>query len=745
MNNRHWNRSAACWDGCHFIGNPSIDDKAAPFFRKKIQLSEDVVSAKVFVCGVGYHELYINGVKAGDSFLTPAQSIYDRTVYYNIYDASSLLTRGDNTFYIVLGNGLYNCEIKTWDYEKASWRDRPKLMLFADIILREGKQVRLCSDSSFETGESGITYNTFYGGETQDYTRVVSPDGSGNAAVQKAAIVKSPGGFLALFPEPHVKEHDSYKPVKTGKPDGGAGFEGRTLFDFGQNMAGWAHVSAVAVGKTRFTLRYGETLDAGGGLDNSRISQFTEGGRFQTDEYILDAAHPIHDGRPHFTYHGFRYVELKVEEGRLEEFDIRAVTLNSDLRRIGNFSSSDVYTNRIFESGQKASLSNLVNVPTDCPHREKNGWTGDAALSAEQMCLNLDMKEFFRRWLSDIRDAQRPSGQLPGIVPTGGWGFRWGSGPVWDSALFELPLAVYTCYGDDSLLLENRYAMKRYLDFCGSMGEDYVVNFGLGDWCPPSGNADEHVCPVPVSDTATYFKLARIMALVSKLSGNHADREYYTALAAKIKDAFNRNFVNASTGLVTGNCQTAQGMALCLGLLEGKTEVKAAEQLCALVEENDRRLDFGILGAKYVFEALSRFNHGQMAMDMILRKGFPSYRHWLDEGATTMAESWPRNSSDNHHMFSDVCRWFFRYVAGLGAPDFCGRTVTFTPDFPSQLRYAEAFTESAAGKFSCRWERQAEGISFTCSVPKTFSVKLAPAGGVDLVKTFKIEDSGSST
>jgi alpha-L-rhamnosidase len=711
-------KGIACWEGCHFIGNNSIDKDAAPFFRKKIVLAAEPVSAAVFVCGVGYHELYINGVKAGNSFLTPAQSIYDRTVYYNSYDARSLLRPGENTLYALLGNGLYNCEIKTWNFEKAPWRDRPKLLLYADIVLRGGGRLTVVSDSSFETGESPITYNTLYGGETQDYTKA-------EGEIRNAVVVKSPGGVLRPFPEPHVKEYLTYRPRKPVEAPISAGK--KVLFDFGQNMAGWAHADAEAVGKTRFTLRYGEKLDAAGMLDCKAIAPFVEGGRFQTDEYILDADHPVRDGRPHFTYHGFRYIELSVEEGELVKFDIRAQSLNSALRKIGNFHSSNDYVNRIYDAGQKASLSNLVNVPTDCPHREKNGWTGDAALSAEQMCLNLDMKEFFRRWLSDMRDAQRPSGQLPGIVPSGGWGFVWGSGPVWDSALFELPLAVYTCYGDSSLLLENREAMKRYLDFCGSMAEDDVVDFGLGDWCPPEGGAAGHLCPTAVSDTATYFKLAKILALVSDIAGERADRDYYEGLALRIKGSFVRHFVDRETGMVRGKSQTGQAMALCLGLVDEDLVGKVLDRLCALVEQKGC-LDFGILGAKYVFEALSLNGRGQLAMNMILREGFPSYRHWLDDGATTMAESWMRDSSDNHHMFSDVCRWFIRYVAGLGKVDFAARTVTFMPDFPSQLDSAEASTGPEPGQFFCGWRQNAEGFSFTCLVPEDFSVVLAPAG-----------------
>jgi alpha-L-rhamnosidase len=720
----------ACWQGCHFISNPHTNEQmGAPFFRKTVTLCAKPVSAVVFLCGVGYHEFYVNGSKAGDSFLTPAQSLYDRRVYYNTYDISALLTEGDNTFSVILGNGLYNCSTAMWNWAQASWKHRPKLLFFGDIALGNGERLTVASDASFETGESRITYNSYYGGETQDYTRPLFPDGP----VQKALIDRSPGGVLTPFPEPHVKEHRCLTPVKTTALP-----SGKTLFDFGTNMTGWAHVDAQAAGRTRFTLRYGEELDSEGNLDTQRIADLpTKGGRFQTDEYILDAEHPVMDGRPHFTYHGFRYIELSVEEGELSGFDIRAYTLNSALREIGGFAASDEYMNRIYEMGQKASISNLVNVPTDCPHREKNGWTGDVALSAEQMCLNRDMTAFFRRWLQDVRDSQRPSGQLPGVVPSAACGFNWGSGPVWDSALFELPLAVYRCYGDASLLRENWDAMSRYMEFCASMEDDHIVSFGLGDWCPPKlkDEPGSYACPEAVSDTATYYTMARTMALVAELAvpraGNRAEnrmeKQYYQTLAADIKEAFNRHFVS-ETGVVSGDCQTAQGIALSLNLIEGALAEKAVEYLCGLIENKKGHLDFGIIGSKYVFEALSRYGRGQVALDMILREGFPSYRHWLDTGATTMAESWGRLASDNHHMFSDVCRWFVRFVAGLGAPDFYHHTIVFTPDFLPSLTFAEAFTEIPAGKLGCRWERLEQDIRFTCTVPEGFSINVSPLG-----------------
>lgn len=710
----------SCFDGCHFICNPDIPEEAAPFFRKRFALDSPAKKAVVHLCGLGYHELYVNRTKADGSLLTPPQTLYDKSAYYRAYDITGLLVPGDNVLAVLLGNGLYNCfDGMAWYFDTAPWRDRPKLMLRCSIETESGKSIVLRSGRDFETGQSRILYNMLFGGETADFTAPAAED----APAITPALTKSPGGLLKPFTGPSVTESDPLPPAAVIRLS-----DHKWLYDFGINRAGWVHVSAAAPCPARLVLRYGEQLKDDGSLDTSNIDLYTQKGRFQTDEYILDEHHSITDARPHFTYHGFRYVEACVEEGELSSLSLTAYAVHSKADRIGGFSCSDETVNRIFSMAETATLSNLVNVPTDCPQREKNGWTGDASLSAEQMCLQFDVSGLFTRWLRDLRDAQRPSGQLPGIVPSHWFGYNWGSGPVWDSALFELPYEIYRCQNDPAPLKENYGAMKKYLSFLETMAEDSIVSFGLGDWCAPFADTKGIACPTAVTDTAYYYYMVNIAACTAGLLGLIDERSDYLALAERIRNAFYERLYDPGTGEVLGHCQTAQGAAVYFGLLKGEDAALAAKRLAEMVIENGGRLDYGIIGSKTVPETLSRYGCGQLACDMLLYDGFPSYRHWADMGCTALPERWDMTASLNHHMFSDVCRFYMRRVAGLGLPDFKKKAVTFTPDFPQPLSWAEAWTDTPEGKFACRWAREGDGIRFCCFAPEGYrlSLKLPP-------------------
>lgn len=701
---------------CHFICNPYIPEEAAPFFRKRFVLDAPAKKAVLHLCGVGYHELYVNGEKAGEELLTPPQTLYDKTVYYLSYDVTGLLKQGENMLIILLGNGLYNCfDGMAWYFDTASWRALPKCMLWGDVETEAGTILTLKSGRDFETGQSRITYNMLFGGESQDFTAPLPEE----APVCPAVITQSPGGEMLPCPAPFVKETEPLAPVGITKLS-----EQKWLYDFGQNRAGWVHVSASARNRTRLVLRYGELLDEAGELDTSNIDIYTQKGRFQMDVYVLDEAHSIRDARPHFTYHGFRYVEVQVTEGELEKLSLTSYALYSAVRKIGQFQCSEGTVNTLFQMADVASLSNLVNIPTDCPQREKNGWTGDISLSAEQMCFHYDVKGLFGRWLRSLRDAQRPSGQLPGVVPSHWFGYNWGSGPVWDSALFELPYEVWRYQKDPGLLKENYDAMKKYLGFLETMAEGDILSFGLGDWCPPEAETKGIACPQAVTDTAYYYYMVTIAAAAAGLMERAEEQALYQALADRIRQAFQKTFYDPDTGEVAGCCQTSQGVAIHFGLLEAAEERKAAARLAEMIRANGGWLDFGIVGARTVPDALARYGECQLAYDMLLYDGFPSYRHWIDMGATALLEHWDGTASHNHHMFSDVCRFFIQYVAGLGVPDFAGRKIVFTPNFPRQLTWAQAHTMTPDGEFYCRWERSSEGIRLTYRVPAGYQASV---------------------
>lgn len=327
-----------------------------------------------------------------------------------------------------------------------------------------------------------------------------------------------------------------------------------------------------------------------------------------------------------------------------------------------------------------ATLSNYHSIPTDCPHREQNGWTGDAQLSAEQALMNFDMVAAYEKWLSDFRDVQRPSGQIPGIVPSAGWGYNWGSGPAWDSALILIPLYVWRYTKCDRILRNMWDCMERYMQYMGSMADDYIVDFGLGDWCPPATTVP---CPSVLTDTAYYYADAMAMAEAAEVIGK--DGAAYRLLADRVRAAFRKKFLK--NGLPVPESQTSLACVIFQGLLDPDEKAPAAARLAELVKENDYHIDCGILGTKYIFRALSDFGYDDVLYSIVTNPTGPSYANWILHGMTTLCEDWAMKESLNHHMFSEVDLWFYRSLAGIHRDE---DELVIAPSFVEGLDWVQA-------------------------------------------------------
>ena len=369
-----------------------------------------------------------------------------------------------------------------------------------------------------------------------------------------------------------------------------------------------------------------------------------------------------------------------------------------------------------------STLSNYHSIPTDCPHREKQGWTGDALVSAEQMLYNFAPMAAYRKWLNDCRDAQRPSGQLPGIVPTSGWGYNWGSGPAWDSAYIQLPWYLYQYCGDRQVLAEHYRGMQRYLDFMTGMADHHIVSFGLGDWCPPRPPAAGAGTPVAVTSTAYYFANARILAAVAELLGQRTAARRYRQLAAAIRAAFLAKFHDPQTGAIAGLEQTGLACALFFGLIEPPATAKVLAALVAAIERTHRHIDCGILGTKYVMHALHEHNRNDLAYAIATQTDFPSWGHWLAQGATTLWETWDpavAGSSRLHHMFSDVSAWFYKALAGI-APDPARpgfQAILLKPHPVGDLTWVKAGHHSPHGQIRSDWKIHRGQFLWNVTVP----------------------------
>ena len=528
-----------------------------------------------------------------------------------------------------------------------------------------------------------------------------------------ARVVSPPGGKLVAQMMPPIKADRSIKPVKLTEPKPGV-----FIFDMGQNFAGFAELSLRGPAGTKVVMKYGERLGKDGMVDRAGIQQHVArvdpSQQFQTDTYILNGSSRTTHHVPRFTYHGFQYVEVTGFPGKPTLDTLRGVFIHSAIPVAGEFECSNPLLNRIWSAGRWSYLSNLQGIPTDCPHREKNGWTGDAHLAAEQGLLNYAPAAVYAKWINDLGDEQRPTGELPGIVPTSGWGYKWGNGPAWDSAFLLIPFYLYEYCGDTKVLADHYDGLKRYVDYLTSKAKNGIVDIGLNDWAP-----FKTTTPADITSTAYYYRDAQIVALAADLLGNDADARKYADLAAGIKTAFNEKFYHPDTMLYGNGSQTSLSCALYQGLVEPANKARVLNNLVAAVDKSNGHIDTGILGAKYLLNALLENGRADVACRIASQKDLPSWGWWIEQGATTLWEQWNGADSRNHIMFGDISAWFYKALAGINpdpaAPAF--KHFTIKPNLVGGLTSAHAGYDSVRGRIVSDWKTKGGRFDLTVTIP----------------------------
>jgi alpha-L-rhamnosidase len=704
------------WQGQWIGRTTDTNSLPAPLLRRAFALEGKIKQARAYVCGLGYYELHLNGKKVGDHLLDPGYTRYDRRALYVTYDVTEALRRGKNVVGVILGNGWYNVQTKAvWDFHKAPWRGAPKLLMELRVEYTDGRVETIGTDSRWTTSTGPITFDTIYGGETYD-ARAEKPgwdtpdyDDSGWAMAQ---AVSAPGGKLAAQMMPPIKADEYIKPIKLTEPKPGV-----FVFDMGQNLAGFAELSLRAPADTTVVMKYGERLGKDGMLDRADIQQHIvrvdTNQQYQTDTYIAKGK-GLETWHSRFDYHGFQYVEVTGYPGKPALDMLRGVFIHSAIPVAGKFECSNPLLNKIWRAGRWAYLSNLQGIPTDCPHREKNGWTGDAHLAAEQGLLNYAPAAVYAKWINDLGDEQRPSGELPGIVPTSGWGYSWGNGPAWDSAFLLIPYYLYEYCGDTKVLRDHYDGLKRYVDYLTSKAKGGIVDIGLNDWAPY-----KTATPADITSTAYYYRDTQIVAFTAGLMGNEADARKYNELAASIKQAFNGKFYHPETGLYGNGSQTSLSCALYQGLVEPADKGRVLSNLVAAVEKCNGHIDTGILGAKYLLNALLENGRADVAYRIASQKDLPSWGWWIEQGATTLWENWNGSESRNHIMYGDISAWFYKALAGINldpaAPAF--KHIIMKPNLVGGLTSAKASYDSVRGRIASDWSVTEGRFGLTVTIP----------------------------
>jgi alpha-L-rhamnosidase len=699
--------------GVH-IGNYAAPVLPSPIFRKSFELAPDAVSARAYVCGLGYFELYLNGQRVGDHVLDPIVTQYEKHVGYISHDISGMVRDGENVVSMMLGNGWYNTHsTDVWHFDKASWREYPKLILQLEVTYADGRVERITSNSSWRVTDGPLVFDGLRNGETYDAREEKTgwnAAGYDDSEWQQAQVVAGPPGelFSQQAPPCRVVEAIEAVSIKEVKPN-------VWVFDFGQNIAGWVKLKVAGEAGTEVTLRYGERITETGELDQQHIATFISNGDFQTDRLIL-AGRGEESFETRFTYHGFQWVQVEGLPSAPTSETLIALVVQSDFASAGEFSSSDETLNSLQKLTLWAYRGNFVGIPTDCPHREKNGWTGDAQLACETGLYNFDAATAYAHWLGSIADAQRPSGQLPGIIPTGGWGFNWGNGPAWDSALIIIPWQMYLFQGD-KFILETLYDnMKRYVDFAFNLADDGLIKYGLGDWCAPDMTKTAHRDLVT---TAILCGDCQIMSKVAAIVGKHYDIEHFDSLGEQLRSAWRAAFLNEDGG-IANNDQTSLGGALHYGLLDECEMAGVAQRLRQAVADANYQPTFGIVGAKWVPRALADAGYVEEAFQLMRNEEYPGWVHWLKQGATTLWEHWHGRSSRNHIMFGDISAWMYKYLGGISPIESYPAFERFTvePKLVSTLQWASAKHNCSYGQISSEWKRDGDSVEFRVVVPE---------------------------
>lgn len=696
-------------------------DDPAPLFRRHFAVEDGLRGAVLSICALGLGEAYLNGRPVTqDRYISPVGN-YDKTLWYTEYTVTALLHPGDNLAAVALGNGFYNESLHTaWNFDAAPWRDVPKLLFslelrYADHTEHIGSDTAwLCMRARSPYRFHQLRYGEYYDARCQvDWMQPSSTE----AGWVPAALASRPAGCLRLCPCPPIREERTYACVRMFHNN-----HGGWVFDFGQNMSGYVELTTVQPAGTRLRLIYAEELnDDGTRRDNSLEKYYadTNAAGDRTQIGYLTCSGNTDRWKPTFAYYGFRYVIVEGMESQPQKDCLTAYFVHQQLPVLGRFACSEAVLNKLYDCSRISTLSNLFYVPTDCPTREKLGWCNDAQASAEQMIQNLDMRGFYNKWMQDILDAQRPDGDLPGIVPTGGWGYDWGSGPISTGILFEIPARLYQYYGDTNWLCKAYPAMRRHLNFLEGKVDPCtgLCAHGLSDWAGPFDPGDDE--PVPLSFTCTLLliRFYRIAQLAAGFAGEAAALPALEAAENRAIAAFRRAYVRPDGGCRIEQ-QTAVAMMTVLGLY-GDTAL-ARQQLLKTFEKRQYRFYLGMLGMQYLLPACDICGLQEEGYRLLTAHGYPSYREWFAHGATTLYEHFQEGTSKNHHMYSCVIAWFHNTILGIRQTQDLALhgTITLSPCFLSELQFAEGSFETVAGRIAVGWRRQEDGyVQLTVEIP----------------------------
>lgn len=721
------------WNGKWITDKHPKEFEPAPMFRKTFSAgSKKIKEARLYIAAAGYYEAFMNNKRVGDNYLDPGYTHFNKRILYVTHNITKLITAQKNSIAIVLGNGWYNEQsIAVWNFHQANWRNRPGMLAEIRITYTDDTTDIISTDQTWRTNTGAYLYNNLYSGDVYDAR--LEDDWKSNTYNDQewdyAQTVKQPTEKIVAQQMPGIRITQEIKPISYKKISGK-----KYVFTFPKNIAGFCQFRVKGEAGTKVMLKYGELLNAKGELEQGNINVYyhpvQEKEHFQTDVYILKGSNRVETFTPSFTYHGFQYVEVESSKDlTLNANSLTALFVHTDLKSVGSFRSSSSLLNKIWNATMQSYRSNIHSIPTDCPQREKNGWTADAHIAIDLGLLGFEGITFYEKWMNDFIDNQRESGEIAGIVPSSGWGYGEWPGPVWDAALFIIPNTLYNYYGSTKCIESLYPTLLRYLEYLRGKEKDGIITFGLGDWVFWKATTNSEY-----TSTAYYYYdhllMARFATLLKK------DPTPFLQKAELLREKINTKFYRREQGIYADGTQTAQALALYLKLVPNGDEEKVAARLQQKVAESNHSLDFGLIGSKTVLSMLTQYGYVEDAMKMMTKTSAPSWGYWVETlGYTTLPETWTlspkfQDASLNHVFLGDVSAWMMNQLAGINydvtQPGF--QNIHITPHFVKDLEWVEGQYHSIAGLISSKWYKKGHEITLHLQIPVQCTATLTVNG-----------------
>ncbi len=714
---------------------------AARYLRKEFNIPSNITKAKIYITGLGFYECYINGHRVGDDVFAPTATDYTKHVNYNTYDVSDLLSEGENTIGVILGNGRYfsmrSGGVRNFGY--------PKMLMQLEVEGKNGEKTTIVSDETWKmTTQGPIKANSEFDGEEYDANLELkgwAANGFNDSNWIQASRVDEPGGKLLAQRNSNIRIMKKLKPVSVTKTS-----KGTYILDMGQNMVGWLAINLKGEKGKPVKMVFAESLKDNGDLylDNLRSAKVTD--------IYTPAANGEFVWEPRFTYHGFRFVEISGLNYEPQKRDFTGKVIYDKMSDVGTFDSSNTMLNQIFHNAYWGIIGNYRSMPTDCPQRdERMGWLGDRATGCYGESFLLDNALLYDKWIQDIEDAQLEGGSIPDVAPDY-WDIRT-ENVTWPSAYIFAINMLYEQYGDVRPVKQHYESMKKWINHMTSnyMTDYILTKDNFGDWCMPPERQELIHSEDPsrktdgaILSTTFFHRLLHIMSKFAALNGNTADQKEFEDLALKMKNAYNDKYLNKETGQYGNNTVTANILSLMLGLTPPEYQEKVFTNVIRKTEDDfDSHVSTGLVGIGYLMRGLTKYGRPDLAYTIATNRTYPSWGYMIENGATTIWELWNGNTADpamnshNHVMLlGDLLIWYYECLAGISTDkDIVGfKKINMSPIFPDGLDYINASYESVYGKIASEWRKSDEEVEWKIEIPTNTSADVSLPKGMALKK-----------